>query len=219
MPRGAVPVGVDMTQTSLATPVRLDDAALDVLFAGASTTNTFTADPVDVAVVRRAYENLRWAPTAMNTQPLRLTLLTTRAGREAMTAHLAPGNQDKTLAAPLTIVAAYDPAFHEHLPHLAPFREGMREQLEPMAEMREGMARTNGLIQLGYLILALRAEGLHVGPIGGMDTDGVDAELHAANGWRTLAVVNVGHSPDPDDEHAQFARAGRLEFDQVAVVR
>ncbi|WP_127126578.1 malonic semialdehyde reductase [Georgenia sp. SYP-B2076] len=208
-----------MTITSLTTPARLDDAALGLLFDDAHTTNAFTREPVDVDVVRRAYEHLRWAPTAMNTQPLRLTVLGTPESREPLVAHLSPGNQAKTLAAPLTVVAAYDPDFHEHMPVLAPFRAGMREQLAPDAELRDGLARTNGLIQLGYLILALRAEGLQVGPMAGMDAAGVDGALHAENGWRVLAVLNVGHAADPEDERAQFPRAGRLEFDQVAVVR
>ncbi|WP_448073360.1 malonic semialdehyde reductase [Georgenia yuyongxinii] len=209
-----------MTQTDVLAPARpLDDAILHVLFDGAHTTNTFTAEPVDVGVVRRAYEHLRWAPTAMNIQPLRLTLLTTRSSREAMAAHLAPGNQDKTLAAPLTLVAAYDPAFHEHLAVLAPHRAHMRDSLEAQPATRETMARTNGLIQLGYLILALRAQGLQVGPIGGMDAAGVDAELHARSGWRTLAVVNVGHAADPADPSAQHPRAGRLSFAEATDVR
>ena len=196
----------------------LTQEQLAVLFEGAHTTNTFTDEPVDVALVQRVYEDLRWAPTAMNIQPLRLTVVDSAEARERLIAHMAPGNQDKTAAAPLALVAAYDPRWHEHMPHLAPHREGAREQFEGKAEVREGMARTNALIQAGYLMLALRAHGLQVGPMGGLDTSGVDAEFHAENGWKTLLVINVGHAPNPEDEDAQRPRAGRLEFEQAAQV-
>ncbi|MHB1064138.1 MAG: malonic semialdehyde reductase [Georgenia sp.] len=210
-----------MTETTspAVTTRPLEDAAIDQLFDRAHTTNTFTGEPVDLALVRAAYEHLRWAPTAMNGQPLRLTVLASAEGRARVAAHLAEGNQAKTLAAPLTIVAAYDPRFHEHLPVLAPFRTGAREQLEPRAEAREAMARTNALIQFGYLLLALRAMGLQVGPMGGLDPAGVDTEVHAESGWKTLFVVNVGHAPNPGDPQAQHPRAGRLEFDQASQVR
>ncbi len=210
---------LDVTQTDLAAPTRLDAASLDLLFAGARTTNTFTPEPVDPDVVHRAYDQLRWAPTSMNIQPLRLTALVSRAARESVVAHLGPRNQAKTLAAPLSVVAAYDPAFHTHLDVLAPHREGLREQLEGQPERRDAMARTNALIQLGYLIVALRAEGLQVGPIGGLDPLGVDAAVHAENGWRTLAVLNLGHAPDPADPTAQRPRAGRLEAAQAVLTR
>lgn len=196
----------------------LTEEQLAVLFEGAHTTNTFTDEPVDVALVQRVYEDLRWAPTAMNNQPLRLTVVDSAAARDRLVAHMAPGNQDKTASAPLTLVVAYDPRWHEHMPHLAPHREGAREQFEGKAEAREGMARTNALIQTGYLTLALRAHGLQVGPMGGLDTAGVDAEFHAENGWKTLLVINVGHAPNAEDEHAQRPRTGRLEFEQATQV-
>ncbi|MFC7406541.1 malonic semialdehyde reductase [Georgenia alba] len=203
-----------MTETEqLTTP--LDEQARHVLFAGAHTTNTFTPDPVDVEVVRRAYEDLRWAPTSMNIQPLRITVLSDPDVRARVVDQLIESNRTKTLAAPLSLVAAYDPAWHEHAPLLAPHREGMRESFAGKPELRDAMGRTNGLIQLGYLLLALRAHGLQVGPMTGLDPAGVDSVVHAQNGWRTLAVVNVGHAPDPHDEKAQRPRAGRLEFAQA----
>ncbi len=187
------------------------------LFHDARTTNLFTDEPVDVGLVREVYEAVRWAPTAMNGQPLRLAVVESRAARERLVAHLSEGNQAKTLAAPLTVVAAYDPAFHVHLEHLAPHRVGAREKMEGDPQFRETFARTNGLIQLGYLILGLRAAGLSVGPMTGLNAAGVDGELFAESGWRTMAVLNVGHGAS-DAPEAVHPRAGRLDFDTAAVV-
>ena len=196
----------------------LDRAALDRLFEGAHTTNTFTDEPVDLGLVQKVYEDLRWAPTSMNIQPLRLTVLKSQKSRRAVVEHLMEGNRAKTLEAPLTLVAAFDPEWHEHMPHLAPQREGVRERFSEMPKVRESMGRSNGQLQLGYLLLALRAHGLEAGPMTGLDAEGVDSAVHAENGWKTLAVVNVGHAPNPEDDQAQRPRAGRLDFAQAAKV-
>lgn len=187
------------------------------IFHDARTTNSFTREPVDVALVREVYEAVRWAPTAMNGQPLRLAVVESPAARERLVAHMSRGNQAKTLAAPLSVVAAYDPAFHEHLEVLAPHRAGAREKMAGDPEFRGTFARTNGLIQLGYLIVGLRAAGLAVGPMTGLDAAGLDAELFAESGWRTLAVLNVGHGAS-DEPDAVRPRAGRLDFETAAVV-
>jgi len=205
-------VAVDMT-TDVIPATDLQRA----IFHDARTTNSFTPEPVDVQVVREVYEAVRWAPTAMNGQPLRLAVVESPAARERLVAHLSEGNKAKTLAAPLTIVAAHDPAFHEHLELLAPHRTGAREKMAGDLEFRESFARTNGLIQLGYLILGLRAAGLAVGPMTGLSAAGVDAELFAESGWRTLAVLNVGHGAS-EEPGAVRPRAGRLEFETAAVV-
>lgn len=203
-------------QTELSTT--LESAALDRLFSRSHTTNTFTDEPVDPELVRAAYEDLRWAPTAFNAQPLRLTVLTPGKTREAVVEHLMSGNQAKTLAAPLTIVAAYTPDWHEQMPVLAPQREGARESFAEKSGMRENVGRQSATIQIGYLLLALRAHGLEVGPMTGLDAAGVDSVVHTENGWKTLVVINVGHAANPADEDAVAPRRGRLDFDDAAQV-
>jgi len=42
--------------------VRLDRKALDALFEGSHTTQLFTDERVDPELIRRVYEDLRWAP-------------------------------------------------------------------------------------------------------------------------------------------------------------
>lgn len=207
-----------MTTAEATLPLALDRPALERLFAGAHTTHTFTDDPVDPAVIQQAYEDLRWAPTAFNAQPLRLSVLAPGATRDAVVEHFGGGNQAKTLAAPLTVIAAYTPDWHEHLDVLAPQREGFKESLAPKEAMRTTVGQHSALIQVGYLILALRGLGLQVGPMSGLNPDGVDSVIHSENGWKTLVAINVGHAANPDDAAAVAPRAGRLEFDQASQV-
>ena len=88
----------------------------------------------------------------------------------------------------------------------------LADALEGQPEQRESMARTNALIQAGYLIVGLRAAGLAAGPMGGMDAEGIDAEFFAENGWKSLLVVNVGHlagasTPRPRGERLAYEQA------------
>lgn len=186
------------------------------IFHDAHTTNTFVDEPVDPALVREVYEAVRWAPTAMNAQPMRLAIIASAEARARLAPHMSEGNRAKTLAAPLTVVVAYDPAFHEHLELLAPHRAGAREKLADQPDFRDGFARTNALIQLGYLLLGLRGAGLSVGPMTGMDAAGINAELFTESGWQALAVVNLGHGAG-DEPDAVRPRAGRLDADAATV--
>ena len=198
----------------LAQSPALDDAALDLLFRDARSVNRFSPAPVDPAEIEAAYDLLKWGPTAMNISPLRLAVVSGGAARERLVTHVAEHNQEKTLAAPLTVVAAADPAFHNRLETLAPHRLGMVEGLEANLEQRKNMARNSGLIQVGYLILALRTRGLQVGPLGGFDAAGVDADLFAESGWNSLLVLNVGWDVAEGGTHP---RADRLDASDAVV--
>ena len=195
----------------------LGRAEIDRLFAGRHTTQLFTDEPVDLALIERAYEDLRWAPTAMNNQPLRLDVVASPEARARLAPLMAGPNRAKTARAPLTLIASYDVDWHRHMGHLAPFRQGFAEEAEGKPGMREAMGRTNALIQVGYLLVALRAHGLEVGPMAGFDAAAVDAEFHPDRAWTSLLVINVGHAA-ADDEKAQQPRQGRLEFAQAARV-
>ncbi|MBN3585104.1 nitroreductase family protein, partial [Algoriphagus aestuarii] len=75
--------------------------AQDLLFREARTANTFSGEPVSEEQVRAIYDLVKYGPTAMNTQPLRIVLLRSRESRERLVQHMAEGNQAKTLSAPL----------------------------------------------------------------------------------------------------------------------
>ena len=64
-----------MTSSTTASPFVLPDDALDVLFREARTANTFTDEPVSLEQVREVFELVKFGPTAMNNQPMRLLLV------------------------------------------------------------------------------------------------------------------------------------------------
>lgn len=196
----------------------LSRAVLDALFVDAHTTNTFSDDAVDPAVIAEVYHDIRWAPTQMNSQPLRLTLVHTAQARTRLGPHMRKGNRDKTLAAPMTIIAAWDPNWHHQLAVLAPHKPGAREKLEPDPVARQEIGQRSAHLQIGYLILGLRAYGLQVGPMTGFNATGVDEEFHTDTGWRTEVIINVGWAPNADDDRAVRTRVGRLSFDDACQI-
>ncbi|WP_369824498.1 malonic semialdehyde reductase [Cellulosimicrobium sp. CUA-896] len=158
------------------------------------------------------YDLVKWGPTAMNTLPLRVLAVRSPEARARLVAHMADGNKERVAQAPLSLVVAYDPAFHEHMDTLMPHMPGIRENLAAAPEVRDEMARTNALLQAGYLVVGLRAAGLATGPMNGMDRDGIDAEFFADNGWRSLLVINVGVARG---EGTSYPRAPRLASEQA----
>jgi 3-hydroxypropanoate dehydrogenase len=205
---------LDLPATTAAGALAVGDDVADLLFREAHTTHAFTDEAVSEESVRAVYDLIRWAPTAMNIVPLRLLLVRTPEARQRLAAHVADGNRDRVLAAPLTLVAAADTNFHQHMGTLAPWAAGMVDGLEADLAKRTGMAVQSATIQIGYLITGLRAAGLTVGPMGGFDNAGVDGEFFADNGWTSLLVINVGQ---PAAENASHPRAARLDYDQVSI--
>src|SRR5690242_12364028 len=138
--------GLDFPTPDLAVT---DDVA-DLLFREARTVGAFTSDEVTDEQIAAVYDLVKWGPTALNTTPLRLLVVRSAEARARLAAHMAEGNRERVLAAPVSIVLAADPGFHAHLPVLAPHMAALADALEPQVEQREQMARTNALLQAGY---------------------------------------------------------------------
>ena len=192
--------------------LELDDAAADLLFREAHTTDRFTAAPVTDAQIAAVYELIRWAPTGGNASPGRFLLVRSPSARERLVAHMNEGNRAKTLAAPLSVVCAADIRYHELWPRIAPHRAEAAARLEDDLEARVALATNSAWLQTAYFILGVRAAGLAAGPMGGFDRAGVDGEFFADGSWRSLLVVNVGVAMP--DGHRD--RLPRLDFEDVA---
>lgn len=187
----------------------LTPEAQALLFTEARTANTFTDEPVTDEQVAAIYDLVKFGPTALNSQPLRM-LLVRAENRDRLLKHMADGNRDKTESAPLVAVLAADTEFHEHLETTFPHAPGAKQMFaDPVA--REQAARFNAAIQVGYFLLGVRAAGLAAGPMGGFDAAGLDAEFFEGTGWKSLVVVNIGRP----GEDAWFDRLPRLEQEQV----
>jgi 3-hydroxypropanoate dehydrogenase len=190
----------------------LDPRAQALLFTDARTANTFTDEPVTDEQVSEIYDLVKYGPTALNSQPLRI-LLVRDENRDRLLKHMADGNRDKTERAPLVAVLAADTAFHENLPRTFPHAPDAKAMFAH-AEGREQAARFNAAIQVGYFLLGVRAAGLAAGPMGGFDAAGLDEDFFAGTGWKSLLVVNIGHPGD----NAWFDRLPRLGLDEVVRV-
>src|SRR3981189_338456 len=103
---------------AIKTPISQE--ALDQLFREARTHSTWLTESVPVELLRQAYELARLGPTSANGSPARFVFLTTPGAKARLKPALAPGNVDKTMAAPVTVIIAWDTEFHEHLPRLFP---------------------------------------------------------------------------------------------------
>jgi 3-hydroxypropanoate dehydrogenase len=188
----------------------LDPYSQDLLFRSARTANTFSDEPVTDEQVRAIYDLVKWAPTAMNTQPLRVVLVRTPHARERLVAHLAEGNRAKTASAPLVAILAADTGFHEHLDELLPYVENAKARFSDDAA-REKAARFNATLQAGYFLVGVRAAGLAAGPMGGFDAAALDADFFADGRLKSFLVVNIGLP----GEDAWMGRLPRLDHDDV----
>ncbi len=200
-----------MTTTPCLPNLVLEPTAQDLLFRNARTANTFTDESVTEEHIRAIYDLVKYAPTSMNIQPLRLVVVSSEQARERLVAHMSDGNKAKTATAPAVVILATDVDFHDELPRVFPHFPGARD-LFLDDEARERTARFNAALQVGYFILGVRAAGFAAGPMTGFDADGLNAEFFAGSAHKVLAVVNIGR-PGPD---AWLDRLPRLEFEDVA---
>jgi 3-hydroxypropanoate dehydrogenase len=174
----------------------LDRAAQDLLFRAARTANTFTDEPVTDVQVAAIHDLIRYGPTAYNGQPLRVLLLRSPEARARLLPYVSSSNRAKTAGAPLAAVLAADVDFHERLPELYPHRPQAREWLGDRTARAE-QARFSATLQIGYLLVGIRAAGLAAGPMAGFDAAGVTREFFPDGRHEALLLVNVGH-PGPD---------------------
>ena len=186
----------------------------DRIFTDRHTAYRFTSEPVTDAELARVYELAKYTPTALNSQPLRVTFVRTAEAKERLLPLIAEGNRAKSASAPVVAILAADTDFHEHLPLVAPQHPGARERFAANADQRHAMAVNNAWLQAGGFILAVRAAGLDAGPMGGVDLSGIDREFFAGTSLRTFMVVNIGHAA----EDGTFPRNPRLTFDQAVAL-
>ena len=190
----------------------LSPEAQDLLFRDARTANTFSDEPVTDEQIAAIYDLVKYAPTAMNNQPLRVLLVRQGEARERLLKHMADGNRDKTANAPLVAVLAADTDFHENLSRTFPHFPGAKDLFADDAA-REQAAKFNATLQIGYFLIGVRAAGLAAGPMGGFDAAGIDATFFEGTALKSLLVVNIGRP----GESAWFDRLPRLEQDEVVL--
>jgi 3-hydroxypropanoate dehydrogenase len=203
---------------------RVNADVLDTLFRRARTYSAWLPKPVPDELLHELYEVAKWGPTSANSSPARFIFLRSQAAKERLRSALAPGNVAKTMAAPVTVIVAYDLKFYEKLPRLFPHNPAMREHFADNPQLVEQTAKRNSSLQGAYLIVAARALGLDCGPMSGFDNAKVDEEFFAAGKCEDCGeeffpaghvksnfLCNLGYG----DGAKLFARAPRLNFKEA----
>jgi 3-hydroxypropanoate dehydrogenase len=95
----------------------LADEALNQLFQEARTYSGWLDKPVTDDLLRRIYELMKWGPTSANANPARFVFLRAGEAKERLRPFLAPGNVEKTMTAPVTVIVAYDLLFYLDYAH------------------------------------------------------------------------------------------------------
>tara|TARA_B100000686_G_scaffold281133_1_gene302658 strand:- start:882 stop:1475 length:594 start_codon:yes stop_codon:yes gene_type:complete len=189
--------------------------AKDVLFNDARTYNAWKEKDVDDTILNELYDLMKMGPTSANCCPARIIFLKSDEAKARLKPHLSEGNVDKTMAAPVVAIIAYDEEFHEELPFLFPHANAKSWFAgEKNKANREETAFRNGTLQGAYLIMAARAVGLDCGPMSGFDKDGVNKEFFDGTTHTANFLCNLGYG----DSEGLFPRSPRFEFDQVCKV-
>jgi 3-hydroxypropanoate dehydrogenase len=203
---------------------RVNDDVLDVLFRKARTHNAWLPKPVPDELLHELYEVVKWGPTSANSCPARFVFLRSAAAKERLRPALAAGNVEKTMAAPVTVIIAYDLKFYDKLPKLFPHNPAMRDIFANNPQLIEETAKRNSSLQGAYLLLAARLLGLDCGPMSGFDNAKVDEEFFAAGKCieceqeffpaghvKSNFLCNLGYG----DTSKLFPRSPRLDFNEA----
>jgi 3-hydroxypropanoate dehydrogenase len=168
--------------------------------------------PVSDAQLHELWDLMKFGPTSANLQPIRLLFVRSPEAKAKLLPCLMPQNVEKTRTAPVTVIVAHDRTFWEKAEQLIPVMPGMKERIGGLPdEVRQRMGFHSSTLQAGYLILAARAIGLDVGPMGGFDAGAVDKAFFPDGTWASSLVINLGYG----DESKAFPRQPRLSFDEA----
>lgn len=189
------------------------NTSTEQLFTEARTQNGYLDQPVPDEQLHALYDLLKWGPTSANCSPGRFLFVRTAEAKAKLAACMAAGNQQKVLAAPVTIIIGMDLLFYEQLPKLFPHTDA-RSWFAGKPENIQATAFRNSSLQGGYLITAARSLGLGCGPMSGFDANSVDGAFWAGTAVKTNFICTLGHG-DPAKVHA---RNPRLSFDEACTL-
>jgi 3-hydroxypropanoate dehydrogenase len=206
----------------------VNDECLDIIFRQARTHNGWLDKPVTDETLRRIYDLMKWPPTSANSSPARFVFVRTAKAKERLRPALAPGNVEKVMTAPVTVIVAYDLLFYEKLPKLFPHSPSMVDLFAKNPQLVKTTAKRNSSLQGAYLILAARALGLDCGPLSGFDNakideeffnagrecEGCDQEFFPEGHVRSNFLCNLGYG----DPSKLFPRSPRLKFEEACTL-
>ena len=191
----------------------LSDTDLGILFRDARTYSQWLDKDVSPILLEAIYDLVKMGPTSLNSSPLRILYLTTSESRERLRPALSAGNLDKTMAAPVTAILAYDTRFYDLLPKLFPHAD-VRGSFEGRPAHSETTGFRNSSLQGAYFIIAARAVGLDCGPMSGFDNEKLDAEFFPDGRFKSNFLCNLGYG----DASKLRPRSPRLDFEEACQI-
>ena len=194
-------------------PAKIAADPLNQLFHQARTHSAWLPRRIPADTLREVYELARLGPTSANSSPARFVFLVSEAAKARLLPALAPLNVEKTKAAPVTVIVAWDTEFYDKLPRLFPHAD-MRSYFVGNQGLIDDTAFRNSSLQGAYFIIAARAMGLDCGPMSGFDPAKVNAEFFSDGKWKVNFLVNLGYG----DRSKLHPRNPRLEFDEACRV-
>jgi 3-hydroxypropanoate dehydrogenase len=192
----------------------VSDTALDQLFRSARTANAWSQEDVPEVLIRAVYDLTKMGPTSANISPARFLWIRSDAAKEKLKPFLMEANVPKVLAAPWTVIIAWDEKFEEQVPKLFPHNPGAKDWFTD-PDTHFDAAFRNCTLQGAYLMMAARALGLDCGPMSGFDKEGVDAAFFANNDKRKHWTCNFICALGVGDDSAVFERSPRLSFEEA----
>jgi 3-hydroxypropanoate dehydrogenase len=189
------------------------DTFLDRVFRLGRSQNGWQARPVPDALLHQLYDLMKMGPTSVNCSPARLVFVRSAEAKARLKEALAPGNVEKTMAAPVVAIVGYDTRFYEQLARLFPHNPAVAGWFEGEGKraFAELTALRNGSLQGGYFIAAARALGLDCGPMSGFDNGKVDAAFFAGTSVKSNFLCGLGYG----EPSSLFPRSPRLAFDEA----
>jgi len=189
-----------------------EDQMYDRLFRKARSHNGWSDRPVDGETLRAIYELAKWGPTAANSTPARFVFLRSALAKERLKPSLSPGNVEKVMQAPCTVIVAWDSQFYELMPKLFPSRDMKAAFVGRDAVIADTGTRSSTL-QGAYFMMAARALGLDCGPMSGFDNAAMDAEFFPDGRWKSNFLCNIGYGK----QEALFPRNPRLDYEEACL--
>ncbi|AMJ94383.1 malonic semialdehyde reductase [Alteromonas stellipolaris] len=190
---------------------KLDNKVQAQLFTEARTFNAFLDKPVPDDLIKELYELMKWAPTSMNCQPGYYVVVKSADAKAKLNKALAPGNQQKSMAAPASVIIASDSQFYNNLPVQFPANPNAKDMFASNETLRDTTAFRNSSLQGAYFIMAARSLGLDCGPMSGFNNKVVDETFFPDGRYKSNFIINIGYG----DASKNYPRGPRLAFADV----
>lgn len=193
----------------------LDDNALDLMFREARSFNGWTDAPVSDAQIEAIYDLMKFGATSANCTPMRIIFVKSDKAKKRLEPIMFERNRPKTMQAPVIAILGNDLEFGQHSPFFAPHRPNdVKGRMEENPDLKLPWANKNGSLQAAYFMMAVRAVGLDIGPMQGLDMKACDEEFWAPRPIKTNFVCCIGRG----DENTVFKRLPRFPFDQACEI-